>query len=110
MFLAHYINRITGETYYRTVRGDNLIHAMKVADRFANKGFLCVSVKSVNPMLFMGKNRIGMVASLREKNKEALHLIRSLLSEDDSDKNKDEEIYEELKKSLEAARGKNHHS
>ena len=45
MFTAHYLNRLTGAEYWRTVWGDTINEAMRAADRYARKGFIVASVR-----------------------------------------------------------------
>lgn len=46
MFVARYIHRRAKEPeYFRTVYADNVSEAMRQAEKYTRKGFVCVSVK-----------------------------------------------------------------
>lgn len=45
MFTVHYLNRVSGAEYYRTVRADNVSEAMRIAKRYERKGFIYTTIK-----------------------------------------------------------------
>ena len=46
-FKAMYMHRrATAPNYYRTIFADTLAEAQRIAERWAKKGFICVSVTS----------------------------------------------------------------
>ena len=44
-FKAEYLNRATGETYWRTIDAYTLNEAIRLAERFARKGYTVKQVK-----------------------------------------------------------------
>lgn len=51
MWKARYVSATRNETYWRTVFADDASEAMKVANRYAKKGFMCVEVIKVEGVL-----------------------------------------------------------
>lgn len=44
MYTAHYINRESGAEYYRTIYADTINEAIKIANRWARKGFIARNI------------------------------------------------------------------
>lgn len=46
-FKVEYYNRVTKEIYWRTVTSDNHKDAMKIAERYARKGFIRFGMQQI---------------------------------------------------------------